>query len=150
MTGNHVGSPDGRGWTAIGAALAGVAVICGAFAAHGLDSYFTEKYAGETRTVAGEEVSRAVKYLADFRTGAEYQMYHALGLIAVGLWIGQRGRGRLISIAAWCFLAGILLFSGSLYGLTLTGQTWLGAIAPLGGTAFIVGWGALAAATLSR
>jgi uncharacterized membrane protein YgdD (TMEM256/DUF423 family) len=134
----------GRGWIAVGAILGGLAVVCGAFAAHGLDSRFAEWYAGETRVVAGQEVPRAVKYLADFRTGAEYQMYHALALVAVGLSLSRVGPRRSFTVAAWSFLIGCLLFSGSLYVLTLTGQGWLGAITPLGGVAFIVGWAAMA------
>ena len=136
----------GRRWIMLGAILAGLAVVCGAFAAHGLDRYFVTRYAGETRLVAGAEIPRAVKYLADFRTAAEYQMYHSLALVAVGLWMANVRRSRLTDAAGWCFLAGIVLFSGSLYLLTLTGQTWLGAITPFGGTAFIVGWCVLAAA----
>jgi uncharacterized membrane protein YgdD (TMEM256/DUF423 family) len=134
----------GRCWVVCGATLAGLAVVLGAFAAHGLDGYFVKKYKGETKLVAGVEQPRAVKALADFRTGAEYQMTHALGLIAVGLLLGSRPGQRCLNAAGWCFLAGIVLFSGSLYALTLTGITKLGAIAPLGGTAFIVGWALLA------
>ncbi|MCA9055962.1 MAG: DUF423 domain-containing protein [Planctomycetaceae bacterium] len=139
------GTAAGRNWILLGAILAGLAVVCGAFAAHGIDAYFVTKYAGESRTVAGVEVPRAVKYLADFRTAAEYQMYHSLALIAVGLWMSVGRTTRLADAAGWCFFAGIVLFSGSLYLLTLTGQTWLGAITPLGGTAFVVGWCVLAA-----
>jgi uncharacterized membrane protein YgdD (TMEM256/DUF423 family) len=141
---------SGNRWIAAGALLAGLAVVCGAFAAHGLDSLFTAKYAGETRLVTGQEIPRAVKYLADFRTGAEYQMYHALGLIAVGLLANARGPRRSLALAGWCFLIGCLLFSGSLYVLTLSGLGWLGAITPFGGVAFIIGWVALAAGTFTR
>ena len=132
-----------RSWSTIGAVLAGLAVICGAFAAHGLDKYFPEKYGNETRTVAGETVPAARKYLADFKTAAEYQMYHALGLLLIGALSGRQAR-RSLQVAGWSFLLGIVLFSGSLYALTLTGMTKLGAITPIGGTLFIVGWIALA------
>lgn len=139
-------SSAGVGWIRTGAVLAGLAVVCGALAAHGLDDQFARRYAGQTRLVGGQEVPRAVKHLADFRTAAEYQMYHALGLVAVGLLLrSSAGSRRGLTAAAWAFLVGILLFSGSLYLLTLSGQTWLGAITPLGGTAFIVGWAAFAA-----
>lgn len=136
-------------WAPLGAVLAGLAVVCGAFAAHGLNDHFSRKYAGETRTVFGAEIPLAQKYLADFKTAAEYQMYHALGLIAVGLLAASRP-GASVSVAGWSFLLGIVLFSGSLYVLTLTGQRWLGAVTPLGGVLFIVGWAALALATLPR
>lgn len=130
-------------WTVLGAVLAGLAVVCGAFAAHGLDKVFVEQYAGQTKTVAGMEVPAAYKYIQDFKTGAEYQMYHALALIAVGI-LGTWKPRRALNVAGWCFLLGIVLFSASLYVLTLTGQTWLGMVAPLGGTLQIVGWCVLA------
>ena len=137
------------GWTIVAAVLAGLAVACGAFAAHGLDAVFTEKYAGQTRTVAGEEIPLARKFLNDFKTGAEYQMYHALGLLGVAAVAAQRPSRR-VHAAGWCLLLGCLLFSGSLYLLTLTGITKLGAITPLGGVLFLVGWGLLAAASCVR
>lgn len=71
-------------------------------------------------------------------------MYHALGLIACGLVVAPRR--RTLNAAGWAFVLGIACFSGSLYTLVLTGQTWLGMIAPIGGTAFIVGWVLLALA----
>ena len=124
--------------------MAALAVIIGAFGAHGVDRYFAEKYAGgEPKSIAGFEVPLSWKRLEDFKTGAEYQMYHALGLVAVGLLMTLR-RHAALQVAGWAFLVGILLFSGSLYVLTLTGQTVWGMVAPIGGTAFIVGWFALA------
>lgn len=132
-------------WTMIGAILAGLAVAAGAFAAHGLDRVFTEQYAGKTRIVAGETVPLARKFLGDFKTGAEYQMYHALGLLAVGA-LAARRPSRAASLAGWSFLLGIVLFSGSLYVLTLTGVTKWGMVTPFGGVAFLVGWVALAIA----
>ena len=140
---------SGNRWIALGAALAGLAVICGAFAAHGLDTHLPKQYAGQTRTVAGETVPAARKYIADFKTAAEYQMYHALGMIAVGLAIQRRPAGSL-NAAGWCFLLGTLLFSGSLYILVLTGVTRLGAITPFGGLLFIIGWAALAVGMIRR
>lgn len=134
---------DGRFWLCLGAILAGAAVGAGAFAAHGLDGYFAKKYAGEEREQAGIKVPAAQKYLADFKTGAEYQMYHALAMIAVGLLALQRPAPAL-TVAGWAFVVGIVLFSGCLYLLTITGHRWLGMIVPLGGTAFLVGWGAFA------
>ncbi len=128
----------------LGAVLAGLSVGAGAFAAHGLDGYFKDKYTqSEPREVAGVKIPAAQKYLQDFKTGAEYQMYHALALMLVGLLV-QSSRSAAWPVAGWCFLLGILLFSGSLYVLTLTGQRWLGAIVPIGGVLFLVGWGTVA------
>jgi uncharacterized membrane protein YgdD (TMEM256/DUF423 family) len=132
-----------KSWISLGAVLAGLSVAAGAFAAHFLDGYFAEKYAGETRIVAGREVPRAEKSLHDFKTGAEYQMYHGLALVAVGL-LMERRPSKPLQIAGWSFLGGILLFSGSLYLLTLTGVTKWGMVTPLGGVLFLIGWGALA------
>lgn len=81
--------------------------------------------------------------LATFETGARYQMYHALGLLAVA-WAATRWPGTAVTAAGWLFVAGTLLFSGSLYLLSATGQRWLGAITPLGGLCFLLGWLALA------
>ena len=112
-------------WVALGAVLAGLAVAAGAFGAHAL----------RTRLSPTE--------LATFETAARYQMYHALALVAVGLLDRQRS-DRLLTMAGWAFLAGIVLFSGSLYGLALTGIRGLGAITPLGGLGFLAGWGLVA------
>ncbi|MGH7354759.1 MAG: DUF423 domain-containing protein, partial [Candidatus Rokuibacteriota bacterium] len=81
--------------------------------------------------------------LATFETGARYHMYHALGLLAVA-WAAARWPGGATAAAGWLFVAGTVLFSGSLYLLSVTGQRWLGAVTPLGGLAFILGWLALA------
>ena len=108
-----------------GALSACVAVAAGAFGAHGL------------RARVSPEM------LAVFETGARYQMYHALALIAVAL-IALRGSSRGVHAAGLAFLIGTLLFSGSLYVLALTGVRWFGAITPLGGVAFLVGWLCLA------
>ena len=135
---------QGRVWLIWGAVLAGSAVALGALAAHGLDAYFKDKYAESApREVAGVKVPAALKYLQDFKTAAEYQMYHALGLLAIGL-LAQSRRSLAWPVAGWCFVLGIALFSGCLYLLTLTGQRWLGAIVPIGGVLFLVGWTALA------
>jgi len=107
--------------------LAGLAVAAGAFGAHGL----RERLAPDM--------------LAVFETGARYQMYHALALLGVA-WAAGRWPGGLTTAAGWCFLAGIALFSGSLYVLSISGVRWLGAITPIGGLAFLVGWMLLAAA----
>lgn len=137
----------GRGWIALGALLAGLAVTLGALGAHGFDRYFAEKYnaaAFPSKSVAGLEIPAAWKYLQDYRTAVRYQMWHALGLLAVGLTLGRPGASRLLRGAAWSLLAGTVLFCGSLYTLTLGGPRWLGIrwgmVAPVGGTLMILGW----------
>jgi uncharacterized membrane protein YgdD (TMEM256/DUF423 family) len=112
-----------------GALFALTAVMTGAFGAHGLRGVVSAR---------GLEV---------FQTAVTYQMYHALALVLVaalcGLELGgARGR-KLLTVAAGFFIAGIVLFSGSLYLLVLTSMSWLGPITPLGGLCFMVGWGLL-------
>ncbi|MGH7355651.1 MAG: DUF423 domain-containing protein [Candidatus Rokuibacteriota bacterium] len=114
-----------RAFLTLGAVSAALAVGLGAFAAHGL------------RGRLGPDA------LATFETGARYHMYHALGLVAVA-WAASRWPGGATAAAGWLFVAGTVLFSGSLYLLSVTGQKWLGAVTPLGGVAFILGWLALA------
>jgi len=116
-------------WFATGAAFACLAVALGAFGAHGLKARVTP----ET--------------LAVFETGVRYHMYHALALLAVGS-LASRAPSPLASAAGWLFVAGIAIFSGSLYAMTFTGARWLGAITPLGGVCFIAGWALLAVAAL--
>jgi uncharacterized membrane protein YgdD (TMEM256/DUF423 family) len=112
--------PEPRsGWIALGALNAALAVAAGAFAAHGLRDRLD---------------ARALEV---FETGARYHMYHALALIAAGV---VAGSVRGAQTAGWMFQVGIVLFSGSLYALALTGAKGLGAITPLGGLAFLVGW----------
>jgi uncharacterized membrane protein YgdD (TMEM256/DUF423 family) len=113
----------------LGALSALIAVAAGAFGAHALRERLTPDM------------------LAVFETGARYQMYHALGLLAVA-WAVARWPGSAVGLAGWLFVAGTIVFCGSLYLLTLTGQRWLGAVTPLGGLAFIAGWVALAWAAL--
>lgn len=133
----------------LGTILAGISVACGAFAAHFLDKQFAEQYEGFYRVVAGVNTPLAVKYLGDFKTGAEYQMTHSLALIAVGLLMLHRLRAgdgpcRILTAAGWCFAAGIVLFSGMLYVLTLLNMRPLGAVVPIGGVLMIAGWGLFA------
>ncbi|MCA9078957.1 MAG: DUF423 domain-containing protein [Planctomycetaceae bacterium] len=131
-----------RTWLAWGAFFCGTAVVCGAFAAHGLGPRMLELYGDVTKEIAGETIPGPLKYLADFKTAAEYQMTHGLALLFLGLLSSQR-RTRWVAIAGWSFVIGVLLFSGSLYVLVLTGLTKLGMITPIGGMAFLVGWVAL-------
>ena len=134
-------------WLTIGAVMGAWGVTFGAFGAHGVDSYFAEKYVGQTHQVLGEPVPTAEKYLADYNTAATYQMYHALALIAVGL-LSQVKPKRSLQLAGFCFLGGIVLFSGGLYVYTLADQKFFGMIpVPIGGTLFIIGWISLAIAT---
>lgn len=116
-------------WIVLGAASAFLSVAAGAFGAHALREHL--------------DVERQVIW----ETAARYQMYHALGLIAVGLLAG-RSRGRAADVAGWGFAAGTVLFSGSLYALAVTGVRWLGAITPLGGVGFLAGWLALGVAAM--
>lgn len=138
-----------RSWIVVGALLAALSIVLGAFAAHGLEGRLGSLYANEVRQIAGFEVPASFKYARDFTTAATYQMYHALGLILLGLIAGQEPR-RSHWLAAWCFVLGIALFSGSLYVLVLTGQRWLGAITPFGGMLMIIGWVLFALAALAK
>lgn len=107
----------------LGSIFAGLAVILGAFGAHGLADKLTPDR------------------LANFETAARYQMYHSLALLAVALTLAYFPAGtKSLQIGGWLFVAGILLFSGSLYILSITGIRWLGAVTPFGGVAFALGW----------
>lgn len=140
-----------RNWIVLGAILAGLAVVFGAFGAHGLEGRLAGIYGDEVKSIGGLEVPATFKYLRDFNTAAEYQMYHALGLLALGVAAGQAAAVRTgHKVAAWCFVLGIALFSGSLYVLVLTGMRWLGAITPIGGTLMIIGWVAFAVASMRK
>ena len=81
--------------------------------------------------------------LATFEVGVRYQMYHALALLAVG-WAQTRWPGPAVNAAGWLFVAGTVIFSGSLYALSLSGLRWLGAVTPIGGVALLAGWLCLA------
>ncbi len=109
-----------------GAGFALTSVMLGAFAAHGLKSRLDD-YA-----------------LGIFQTAAQYQMTHGLALILCGLFAYQLNQSQTnvfwVNASAICFIIGILFFSGSLYGLAMTGQKWLGPITPIGGLLFILGW----------
>ncbi len=113
----------------LGAVLGGLGVAAGAFGAHALRAQLEPRM------------------LEVFETGARYQMYHALALFAAA-WVWQQTQAPAAQIAGWAFVAGILLFSGSLYAMAFTGVRGLGAVTPVGGVAFIIGWVALAVAAL--
>ena len=141
--------PSGRFWLTSGAILAGLAVTLGAFGAHGLGPVLKTVYAeSDQHVIAGLEVPASWKYLQDFKMAAEYQLTHALALLVVGLLARDHSR-RSLTVAGWSFIGGIVLFSGSLYVLVITGVRVLGAITPLGGVLFLIGWASLAVAVAS-
>lgn len=112
----------------VGAVAALLAVALGAFGAHALRSKLDDKA------------------MANYQTGVQYQMYHAGGLMVVGLLGHLAVAGTLLLWAGWLFVAGAVLFSGSLYVLSITGKKKWGMVTPLGGGAFIAGWALLAVA----
>ena len=114
----------------LGSLFAFGAVALGAFGAHGLKARISPEM------------------LSVWQTGVQYHFFHALGLILLGLAFFHLPDSALLRASAWLMAAGIVLFSGSLYALALTGQKWLGAVAPLGGTAFLLAWGGVAWAVL--
>ena len=119
-----------RLFLALGAASGGVSVVLGAFAAHALK----------------ERLDAAA--LGTFHTGVTYQFFHSVALCLVAVWLRQLGRegvdGDPAVVAGFAFIVGILLFSGSLYGLSLGAPRWLGPVTPFGGLAFIIGWASFA------
>jgi uncharacterized membrane protein YgdD (TMEM256/DUF423 family) len=121
-----------RRFLLMGALSAGLAVALGAFGAHGLKSWLS------------------ADLLATFETGVRYQTYHALGLFVVAWVVSRWPQSTQAVLAGWLFLAGTVLFSGSLYLIALSGIRWLGAITPLGGVAFVAGWFCLALAAWRR
>ena len=118
-----------RLWALAGAANGFLAVAAGAFGAHGLRSRVSERM------------------LEVFETGARYQMFHALALLALA-WVASQREG-VADAAGWAMLCGIVLFSGSLYAMALTGVTKLGMVTPIGGVGFLVGWVLFARAVMA-
>jgi uncharacterized membrane protein YgdD (TMEM256/DUF423 family) len=110
----------------LGSTSALLAVLLGAFGAHALKNKIS------------------TDMLAIFQTGVQYHFYHALGLLAVGLVATQMPESAALKYSGWLMFAGILIFSGSLYLLSITGTRWLGAVTPIGGVAFIAAWALLA------
>ncbi|MCA9955616.1 MAG: DUF423 domain-containing protein [Anaerolineales bacterium] len=113
----------------LGAVFMMIGVGAGAFGAHGLKPYF----------------ERFPDLAATYETAVRYHVYHALGLFAAA-WLADKYPVSLTTWGGYFLVAGIVIFSGSLYLLVMTRQNWLGAITPLGGVAFIAGWGCLALA----
>jgi uncharacterized membrane protein YgdD (TMEM256/DUF423 family) len=116
----------------IGAILGFLGVALGAFGAHGLKNRLSPEM------------------LEVFDTGVRYHMYHTFAVLIVAAAIGHIGNARLLAMAGWFFFAGILLFSGSLYALALTSVGILGAITPIGGLLFLIGWACLAVFAVAR
>jgi uncharacterized membrane protein YgdD (TMEM256/DUF423 family) len=106
----------------LGAINAFLSVALGAFGAHGLQGKVEPKY------------------IDIWQTGVQYQMFHAIGLLIIGILMAQMSASSLLNWSGWLMLIGIIIFSGSLYTLTLTKIGILGAITPIGGVAFLAGW----------
>jgi uncharacterized membrane protein YgdD (TMEM256/DUF423 family) len=121
-----------RIFLATAAVFGGLSVAGGAFASHALKNKLSDRA------------------LEIFDTATRYQMYHALALLLVALLLSRAADAQtFFAVAGWAFIVGTVVFSGSLYALSLSGIKWLGAITPLGGVAFILGWGCLAVAAFS-
>jgi uncharacterized membrane protein YgdD (TMEM256/DUF423 family) len=114
----------------LGSLNAALSVILGAFGAHILEDQLSDKL------------------MTTFQTGNQYHFFHALGLFAVAFIASQLTNSKLVKWSGWLMFAGIILFSGSLYVLSITGIKWLGAITPIGGIAFIGAWVILIIAAL--
>ncbi len=124
-----------KGWIIVAALSGAISVALGAFAAHGLD----------LSTEAGR---KAREWL---QTGSQYQIIHALAIVAVVVLARNAMLNGRVAIVTQClFFAGSVLFPGALYALAFGGPRWLGAVAPIGGTAFILGWVSLALAALMK
>ncbi|GGE23635.1 UPF0382 membrane protein YwdK [Marinithermofilum abyssi] len=119
-------------WIVLGAVNMFLSIALGAFGAHGLDGKISERM------------------LANWQTGSHYHMAHALGLLFIGLLAERWGASSLVTTGGWLILAGIILFSGSLYVMALTNVTKLGIITPFGGLAFLAGWACVALAAMKQ
>jgi uncharacterized membrane protein YgdD (TMEM256/DUF423 family) len=122
--------PVARLFVMLGSVNAALAVILGAFGAHMLKARVSPEM------------------LNVYQVGSHYHFYHAIGMLIIGLLAAQIHNDAAVQLSGFLMLAGIVLFCGSLYLLAVTGITWLGAVAPLGGLAFIAAWSVLAVAAL--
>lgn len=122
--------PVARLFILLGSVNAALAVILGAFGAHILKARLSPEM------------------LNVYQVGSHYHFYHAIGMLVVGLLAAQIHNDAAVQLSGFLMLGGIVLFCGSLYLLAVTGLTWLGAVAPLGGLAFIAAWVVLAVAVL--
>ena len=116
-----------RWWLLIASIAGFLGVAGGAFGAHALKARISEQM------------------LANFHTGTRYLMVHAVALLVVGVLAGRENVGDLAAVG-WCFTVGMVIFTSTLWIMALTGQRWLGAVTPIGGTALIIGWLAFAMA----
>ena len=123
-------SPTAKLFLTLGGINAALVVMLGAFGAHGLKAKLT------------------AEMLAVYQTGVHYHLFHALGLLAVGLVATQIAESVWLKWSGWLMLAGIVLFSGSLYVLSVSGLRWLGMVTPFGGFAFILAWALFVTAVL--
>jgi uncharacterized membrane protein YgdD (TMEM256/DUF423 family) len=130
--GKFNGVPVDRTFLLIGAVLGFLGVTFGAFGAHALRGRLSPEM------------------LAVFETGVRYQMYHTFAVLIVAAAIGRIGDASLLVLAGWFFFAGILLFSGSLYAVALTGVGIWGAVTPVGGLLFLIGWACLVVFGIAR
>jgi uncharacterized membrane protein YgdD (TMEM256/DUF423 family) len=128
---------NGKTWILIGGFSAALAVALGAIGAHGLENWLEGAFPADM-----------AKRLENWKTAANYQMYHALGMIAVGLVMAIFERSKSFAAAGWLMLVGTILFSGMLYGWVLTNNRTMVMIVPVGGLAFIGGWMLLAVGCL--
>ncbi len=126
-------------WILLASLLGASGVALGAFQAHGLEPFLARQ------GLTGEELA---KRMNNCEVGVRYQMYHALALLAVAWVVSQTGGGA-AQTAGFCLFAGVLIFSGCLYGIVFTGVKILGAIVPIGGLLMIIGWLSLAVAAWS-
>ncbi len=122
-------NPTAKLFLSLGAISGALAVLIGAFGAHGLKDKLCEKM------------------LVVYKTGVEYHFYHTLALLAIGL-LSLYYKSALLTASGWSMVAGIVIFSGSLYALSISGVRGLGAITPIGGLCFIIGWVLLAGAII--
>jgi uncharacterized membrane protein YgdD (TMEM256/DUF423 family) len=122
-------NPTAKLFLSLGSISGALAVMIGAFGAHGLKSKLPEEM------------------LTIYKTGVEYHFYHTLALLAIGL-VALHYKSALLTASGWSMVVGILLFSGSLYALSISGIKVLGAITPIGGVCFIIGWALLVTAVL--
>jgi uncharacterized membrane protein YgdD (TMEM256/DUF423 family) len=135
-------SPIAHRWIAVGALLAAAGVALGAYGAHGL---------GKLLAGWGYEGEDLARRMANYETAVRYQMFHALGLLLVGLALAGNAPGAW-RWSAWAMLLGVVLFSGLLYVLALAGPAWrwLGAVVPIGGLSLIIAWVLLAIGALKK
>lgn len=127
-------------WFVLGAWMAALGVVNGAFAAHGLRDHLPARYMSLPFDDPDKDLGSLLeKRYDDYDTGVRYHMYHAIGLMLLGL-VATRKPSRWWNVAGFGMFLGIILFSAMLYALVLTNRTMLGAIVPIGGVASIIGW----------